>query len=175
MDLPARWEQFYHEKPLIHPLRPEAYQQLSSSGWSYLFESYDPGVTGLPVEVRYPFFDLRLVNYLLAIPPVPWCLHKELMRVAMRGILPESVRMRPKTPMLGDPTTVLLQQTGSHWLDRFEATSMLAKYVDLDSMQLISGRKQDTNEACINLQPLNLNHWLEHNYKLVKEEYYALP
>ncbi|MBD3558372.1 asparagine synthetase B, partial [Planktothrix sp. FACHB-1355] len=86
-DLTGRWEQFYREKPLIHPVRPEAYQQLTSLSWSFLFERYDPGVTGLPVEVRYPFFDLRLVNYLLAIPPVPWCLHKELMRVAMRGIL----------------------------------------------------------------------------------------
>ncbi|MCL1472310.1 asparagine synthase-related protein [Argonema antarcticum] len=177
LDLPGRWEQFYDEKPLIHPVRPEAYQQLTSSAWPYLFESCDPGVTGLPVEVRYPFFDLRLVNYLLAIPPVPWCLHKELMRVAMRGILPESVRRRPKSPLAGDPIGLLLQQAGSQWIDRFEATPMLAKYVDRKAMPIVSGRSQDTNEACINLQPLNLNYWLQNlqlfNYESLKEENHA--
>ncbi|MFB2835275.1 asparagine synthase-related protein [Floridanema evergladense] len=175
LDLPGRWEQFYREKPLIHPIRPEAYQQLTSSGWPCLFENYDSGVTGLPVEVRYPFFDLRLVNYLLAIPPVPWCLHKELMRVAMRGILPELVRQRPKTPMLGNPITALLQQAKSSGIDRFTPVPNLAKYVDRNAIPLLSGTEQDINEVCINLQPLNLNYWLEHSYKIVKEQYYALP
>lgn len=176
LDLRGRWEEFYREKPLIHPIRPEAYQQLTSLGWTYLFESCDPGVTGLPVEVRYPFFDLRLVNYLLAIPPVPWCLHKELMRVAMRGILPALVCQRPKTPMLGDPTTVLLEQSDSQWIDKFEATPMLAKYVDQNAIPLVSGTQQNANEVWINLQPLNLNQWLQDldrvNDKLTKDEQY---
>lgn len=176
LDLPERWEQFYREKPLIHPIRPEAYQQLTNSGWSYLLENYDPGVTSLPVEVRYPFFDLRLVNYLLAIPPVPWCLHKELMRVAMKGILPESVRMRRKSPLLGDPTTARLQQTGTQAIDRFEAVPMLAKYVDRNAIPLVSGIEQGAIEAWINLQPLNLNYWLQNlarvNHKLPKDKQY---
>lgn len=178
LDLPGRWERFNWEKRLIHPIRPEAYQQLTSSGWPYLFESYDPGVTGIPVEVRYPFFDLRLVNYLLAIPPVPWCLHKELMRVAMRGILPESVRQRPKTPMSRDPTTVLLQQTESQWVDEFEATQMLAKYVDRNAMPIVSGIQSQRSQAWIDLHPLNLNFWLQNvnkiNYFSVKEKTHAI-
>ncbi|MFB2972401.1 asparagine synthetase B [Aerosakkonema sp. BLCC-F183] len=176
-DLPARWEQFYCEKPLIHPVRPEAYQQLTSSSWSFLFERYDPGVTGLPVEVRYPFFDLRLVNYLLAIPPVPWCLHKELMRVAMGGILPESVRLRPKSPLAGDPISLLLKQAGSQWMDRFDLAPVLTKYVKRNALPLVSGIKQDINEVWIDLRVLNLNYWLQHlqtfNYTSAKEENYA--
>jgi len=177
LELPLRWEKFYSQKPLIHPIRPEAYQQLTSSAWPYLFESSDAGVTGKPVEVRYPFFDLRLVNYLLAIPPVPWCLHKELMRVAMQGILPESVRMRPKSPLAGDPIGLLLQQSGSHWMDRFDLTPVLTKYVKRDDLPLVSGIKQDLNEVWINLRLLNLNYWLQNlqsfNYKSVQEENYA--
>lgn len=177
LDLQTRWKEFYREKPLIHPLRPEAYQQMTASMWSYLFENSDPGETGFPVEVRYPFFDLRLVNYLLAIPPVPWCLHKELMRQAMRGILPEEVRLRPKTPMQGDPLSVLLGQPEAQWVDRFEATPALANYVNREAVPLVSGRAQGTNAACINLHPLNLNYWLQKleqvNNQLTNYENYA--
>lgn len=176
LDLPARWENFHRPKPLIHPIRPEAYQQLTASMWPYLFESNDAGVTGFPIEVRYPFFDLRLVNYLLGIPPVPWCLHKELMRVAMRGILPEAVRRRPKTPMLGDPVSVLLKQPSSQWVDRFESAPALAKYIDRDAVPLVSGTEQGANDACISLQPLNFNQWLQEldrvKHKLPKVEEY---
>ena len=55
------------------------------------------------MEVRYPFCDVRLVNYLLAIPVLPWRLHKELLRVALRGQVPETVCRRPKTPLSRDP------------------------------------------------------------------------
>jgi len=53
-------------------------------------------VTRVPVEVQRPYFDLRLVRFLLRLPPVPWCADKELLRVAMQGVLPEQVRCRPK-------------------------------------------------------------------------------
>jgi len=41
-----------------------------------MFEKNDPGVTHAPVEVRYPFVDLRLMEYLLAIPAFPWAYKK---------------------------------------------------------------------------------------------------
>jgi hypothetical protein len=41
--------------------------------------------------------------FVLAIPPLPWCADKEILRRAMKGFLPDAVRLRPKTPMLADP------------------------------------------------------------------------
>ena len=41
-----------------------------------MFEQESPGVTHSPVETCYPFLDLRIVNYLLAIPPFPWFFQK---------------------------------------------------------------------------------------------------
>ncbi len=41
---------------------------LNSKVWAPLFEGYDPGATKLNLEVRHPFIDVRLVEYLLAIP-----------------------------------------------------------------------------------------------------------
>ena len=57
---------------------------------------YDPGVTLCPVVFRHPFFDVRLLTYLLGIPPIPWFLNKKILRDAMRGKTPEPVRRRPK-------------------------------------------------------------------------------
>ncbi|MGA9378217.1 MAG: asparagine synthase C-terminal domain-containing protein, partial [Phormidium sp.] len=162
LDLPTRWRQFHQEKPLIHPIRPEAYQQLTSSMWPYLFESCDPGVNGFPLEVRYPFFDLRLVNYLLAIPPVPWCLHKELLRVAGEGILPESVRLRPKSPLAGDPVSKLLQQPSLPWVDGFAPLPTLTKYVNQDALPLVNQIKSERGEVGLNLYLVSLNYWLQH-------------
>ncbi|MBD3559360.1 hypothetical protein H6S82_10850, partial [Planktothrix sp. FACHB-1355] len=96
---------------------------------------------------------------------------------AMRGILPESVRLRPKSPLAGDPISLLLKQAGSQWMDRFELAPVLTKYVKRNALPLVSGIKQDINEVWIDLRVLNLNYWLQHlqtfNYKSAKEENYA--
>lgn len=83
--------------------RPTAHQQLSLSLWPTVFESYDPLQTVSTCDVRHPFFDIRLVNFLLSLPPMPWCVDKTLLRSAMIGFLPESIRLRAKTPMAGAP------------------------------------------------------------------------
>ena len=65
-----------------------------------MYETEDAAWTGVPVESRAPLLDLRMLRFLLRVPPVPWCMEKELLREAMRGILPEEIRSRPKTPLL---------------------------------------------------------------------------
>ena len=160
LDLPRRWEEMNREPAPMHPTRPEAYQVVSSN-WSNFFESYDSGVTLVPLEVRYPFFDLRLMNYLLAIPPIPWFIRKELTRVAMEGILPEAVLHRPKTPLAANPLKVLLQQPEAQWVDRFEATPELSQYVKRDSIPSVCGKEEYASAAWMNLRPLSLAYWLQ--------------
>ena len=53
---------------------------------------------GAGVEVRFPFFDLRLVETCLALPPEQKLMNgwtRVVMRNAMRGVLPEAIRTRP--------------------------------------------------------------------------------
>ena len=104
--------------------------------WSNLFAMADPGFTGLPIKIRFPFFDLRLVRYLQAVPPVPWLVRKHLLREAMREILPEPVRRRPKTSLAGDPRQVLAQRRGSdlHAVSLVRAAPGLDRYVDQDRL-----------------------------------------
>lgn len=162
LDLRARWKKNIQSKPAeIHPLRSEAYRRLTSPYWQTLFEASDPGVTFVPVEHRLPLLDLRLVDYLLAIPPLPWCVNKELVRAAMRGTLPEPVCRRPKTPLAFDPYQARLRQPGAEWVDDFEPTSELSKYVSREAIPRLAGGAYDPEESWLHLRPLILNYWLK--------------
>jgi asparagine synthase (glutamine-hydrolysing) len=84
-----------------HPTRPETRSALNDSLWQNLHERSDSVHTHAAYEVRWPFLDERLLRFTLAIPPIPWCQRKELVRVAFRGELPEAVLRRPKTGLVG--------------------------------------------------------------------------
>ena len=94
LGLRERWDALSRASTSNAAVRPVAYEAMVDPMWPALFEGYDPGVTRVPVEVRHPFFDLRLVDFLLALPDLPWCSDKELLREAGRGILPDAVRLR---------------------------------------------------------------------------------
>lgn len=163
--LADRWRQLTGEPTALHPRRAEAYHSLLSPGWPSTFEIYDPGsTTCTPIEVRQPFFDLRLVTYLLAIPPLPWFENKTLLRTAMRGWLPEAVRLRPKTSLPRDPFYVHLRQSGLHWEKHFEAAPELRKYVDKDTFLTVVRRYEKGGiseyESYMVSRPLSLAHWL---------------
>ena len=81
-----------------HPLRPEAHGLLSTNFWPILFPLWDPGVTGVPIEQRHPYLDLRLVRLALSIPPAQWYNDKGLLRIGMRGRLPEAAPEEPEPP-----------------------------------------------------------------------------
>ncbi len=146
----------------LHPRRPDAYRSLTSALWPPYLSACDPGVTGIPVEVRFPYLDVRLVEFTLAIPAVPWCVDKTLLRLAMRGTLPDEICDRPKTPLQEDPMTRHLRRRGSEWLDRFEPVPQLAAYVIREKIPPMAGRDNEPQEYWANLRPLSLNLWLEH-------------
>jgi len=159
LGLRDRWEALTGSTAPNEAVRPVAYEAMVDPMWPALFEGYDCGVTGVPVEVRHPFFDLHLVSFLLALPALPWCSDKELLREAGRGILPDVVRLRRKSPLMGDPLIALLKRPESAWVDSFEAVPELRRYVERRLIPKVSGEK-DAWSAWIHLRPLSLNFWL---------------
>jgi asparagine synthase (glutamine-hydrolysing) len=157
--LRERWEMLMRAPTPNGAVRRTAYEAMVDPLWPNLFEGYDPGATGVPVEVRHPFFDLRLVEFLMALPALPWCSDKELLREAARGVLPDAVRLRPKSPLLADPLVALLQRPESAWVDSFEASPELGRYVDRSRVPKVFGEKHAWT-AWIHLRPLSLNSWL---------------
>jgi asparagine synthase (glutamine-hydrolysing) len=159
LGLGDRWETFRHAAAPSGSARPEAHEAMIAPFWAGLFEGYDAGMTRVPVEIRHPFFDLRLVNFLLALPTLPWCSDKQLLRDAARGVLPDAVRLRRKSPLPADPLNALLQQPGADWVDRFEPVPELCHYVVRNRIPTVVAEK-DSWKAWINLRPLSLNFWL---------------
>lgn len=160
-DLANRWKEANHPAPSNDSIRPEAWQQMAASDfWANFFEAYDASSTRIPLEVRHPFFDLRLVEFLIALPALPWSSDKELLREAVRGVLPEEVRLRRKSPLAAAPLVALLQQPASAWVDRFEAVPLLARYVRRNSIPPVF-KETDSWSASVNLRPLGLNYWLK--------------
>jgi asparagine synthase (glutamine-hydrolysing) len=172
-DAKARWRE--GNSPRVtppHRTKPMAHASMHLPQWVNMFEMYNPGVTRSPVEVRYPFLDLRIMEYMLAIPSFPWAFQKTLLRAAMTGRLPEKIRRRPKTPLPSEPAGVALHQAGGfsgeteNWCTETEQFVRRINYVSPKP-----GQPRALTE--INLRPLCLNYWLRHSrairYKLMAE------
>ena len=113
--------------------RSEAFRNSSSPGWAGLLASYDPGNTGLQMEARFPFFDLRLVNFALRLPSVPWCTQKEILRQAMEGRLPEPTLSRLKQPLRGDPVeAMIVGARDPGWPNLLRDVPAVGEFVDVD-------------------------------------------
>jgi asparagine synthase (glutamine-hydrolysing) len=155
LGLEERWKRFEEPKEIPGPTdRPDAYRVLTDPGWARIFESYDAGVTGIPVDVRHPLFDLRLVNYCTAIPPIPWCVDKTLARVAMQNRLPDAIRLRPKS-FAADAVAARL--AASPWIDQWSAAAELSRFVDRSRIPILAeaGAGWDPHH-----RPFELNQWL---------------
>lgn len=172
VDAESRWREGCGRLPSpAHPVKPRAHASMSLPAWTRMFELQDAGVTGHPVQVRHPFLDLRIINYLLAIPPFPWAFEKRILREAMAGRLPEGIRRRPKTPLPGSPVAALLRRDPvaldvDHWHEE------MGRYVRREEFR--SPTAADGPAALdSHLRPLCLNLWLQHSrtirYKLLAE------
>jgi asparagine synthase (glutamine-hydrolysing) len=157
--LAERLKEINDEPPALHRNRPETYRVLVSAYWLDWLEHYDPGPTQCALEFRHPYLDLRVVNFLLAIPPLPWSDNKRLVRQTMRGLLPEKIRLRPKAPLAGEPVRELLQREESRWIDRFVPTAELNRYVNRRAVPALAG-ETDLGRIWTHLRPLSLQFWL---------------
>ena len=162
LELRERWRRYTGAPRSTHPVRPRGYASLHIPLWQTLFESFDSGTTKKPCEIRYPFIDLRMLRFLLAVPSLPWCRSKYLLRRAMRGLLPPAVLRRKKTGM----------RYNSLWMNvvarlcstKFTPAPHFSEYVDMERIEKISNR--NALSFGDNLNARSLNHWLQHSLNL---------
>ena len=140
-------------------MRPEAYGAVTDQIWPANFEAADPGVVGFPIETRAAFFDIRLLTYLIALEPLPFCCDKQLLRQSARSSLPDAVRLRRKCPLPANPILALLRHSTSAWVDKFEVQRSLTEYILPEKIPTVA-RENQVWPAWINLRPLSLNYWL---------------
>jgi asparagine synthase (glutamine-hydrolysing) len=98
VDLAGRAEMLRPPHRFASPARQDLYANLVGSPWYWRFANWHERSSTLNgVEVRHPFLDQRLFEYVLAIPGerlfrLDTC--KPLLRRALAGILPDRVRSR---------------------------------------------------------------------------------
>ena len=145
---------------VAHLIRPRAFRLFESiMRRSNFFDPCDPGCSRALVEYRHPLMDLRLLEHCLSLPPYPWCAGKEILRRALRGMLPEPVRTRPKTPLAGFPHHELLKHPPSRWVDEFAISPETSAFVERAKIPAACG-EADPQKSWANLRPLSLELWL---------------
>ncbi len=165
----ARWQAVLQAKlregpgaRASHPWRSRAYAALTSDLWLPTLAACDPGFFNLPVETRLPFLDLRLLDFLLALPPLPWFVRKELLRQAGRDRLPPAILKRPKTPLAAAPFFLALQQGEGPWACLSGAASEIEAYVDRE--RLLASVQEYSRSPVLawnSLRAVSLHHWLQ--------------
>lgn len=161
-NLRERWKEWGEHPKLVfeHPILPRAHASLSLPQWTHMFEHENAGVAQQPLEVRYPFLDLRIVNFLLALPPFPWFFHKMILREAMAGRLPESVRMRPKTPLQEDPVALQFRRRGAESINQMPWSHDSDRYIERSAI-VVPHDKMNAEPIRNKFRPYCLNIWLQ--------------
>jgi asparagine synthase (glutamine-hydrolysing) len=155
-----RWRELHKPVRSEHPLHPSGYASLTGPYWPSVFEYEDAAWSGVAIETRSPFLDQRLLSFLLRVPPVPWCMEKELLRESMGVLLPDEIRSRPKAPLAGDP--LLLQAERNGWRPALTggACEQLGMFVNWRMLAATSSPAPGLS-LWADLRPIALNAWLK--------------
>jgi asparagine synthase (glutamine-hydrolysing) len=160
LNLPDRWRQIKETEPkAISHQRSKSAHKLTAPLWWSVFEDCDASFHRTPLEVRLPFLDLRLLNYLLALPPLPWCVRKELFRLAMHDVLPAEIYQRPKAPLAGNPIAIWIAQCQKMCQD-LESGMGIESYIALSVLNQMNHGKVTSGEIWQNLRSITLRYWL---------------
>jgi asparagine synthase (glutamine-hydrolysing) len=157
--LRGRWLELQQMRKPAHPLHPIGYAGLSSESVSTMYDSEDAAWTTVPVEWRAPLLDVRLLRFLLRVPPVPWCMEKHLGREAMRGMLPEEIRSRVKTPLPVDLLDCFIASDKWRPFPLAEPPSEVRTYVDWEKVCATLAQVRGSALWTV-LRPVSLGYWI---------------
>ena len=138
--------------------------------WNAVISQGDPEYTKIPAKSYHPFFDLRVLQFATLIPPLPWLVDKLLLREAMRGILPETIRKRRKTKGSLSAMRTLVSHGMYAEAEDWAKVPALSRYIDenrlLQHLAAIREGKPRSNDRPLNglreiELPLCLGFWLK--------------
>ncbi len=161
LELRSRWRQVMSAVDVGY----SAHRETAAPHWSLLFEAFDQAATRQPLEHNHPFFDLRVVNYLLRVPPLPWHINKLLLRRVLAGRVPESVRTRPKAVFEISPFDAVLRGKNSGWWrEMLDQVPAIRNFVAVDT--LLEAARQHADSGVFSFdrltRSLGLAIWLWH-------------
>jgi asparagine synthase (glutamine-hydrolysing) len=158
------------------PLHAYLYQLIYGSSLQTILRFEDRNSMAASIEARAPFLDYRLVEHCMAQPAhalVRDGYTKSLLRRALRGVLPESVRLRadkigfatPETRWLKGPLRPVLEDllfsptmAGRGW---FDIQALRRTFAALCADQ--SGKSGGTAASYTLFKAMNVELWLRHH------------
>jgi asparagine synthase (glutamine-hydrolysing) len=159
-DVVNRWKQLRSPREKRHPWYPDAVSSINDGLWATVLETEDAGWTQIPLESRAPLLDMRIQRFLVSVPPLPLCVDKELLRRAVRGFLPEQVRLRPKTRFRGDLLTFQIKCNQWQPLPLPEPHDTVLQFVDWTRLK-VSIENAHGGSLWRDLRPFSLLYWLQ--------------
>jgi asparagine synthase (glutamine-hydrolysing) len=164
------------EKSLSSPnptARETHWNDISSGDWSYILETFEKAGAAHSVDLRYPFFDRRLVEFCVGLPPGQKLQNgytRSILRRAMTGILPTEVQWRVDKGNLSAGVTLKLLEYEREMLEDLilRDTELIEEYVELPSLRAIYQRYEadplrSKGEAFSLMLTINLALWLRNS------------
>jgi len=151
-----------------HTAREEHYRRLTWGVIPFALEVVDRAAAAFSIEPRYPFFDRRLVEFCLALPPEQK-LHKGWSRVvlrrAMAGTLPAVIQWRGGKTKLGSNFDHGLFTFDRKFLDYIilKFPTVIELYVDIGALRRVYERyliRPNVSDAMMVWKAATLGLWL---------------
>lgn len=131
--------------------------------WTEMFVASHPESTRLPLRVRQPFFDVRLLEAATRLPPSPWQFEKAILRRVGEGLLPDDIIKRPKTAFGPNPGLEAARRGLEPWLVSLPQRTELDGFIDRGALArtvaAIDSLPPDCYSGAIML-PASLAAWL---------------
>ena len=152
--------------------RSAAHQQslnLTSGRNTATFETIDMIDAAFGIEPRYPFTDIRLVEFALAIPPSQQLTDgytRSILRRALGDLLPDKIQWRPWKAMPGEAVNNALRNEQQR-LDRLvENPDSVTKYINPQALEESYQRYLEDDNSLYRrslYKSLSLSAWLQKN------------
>ena len=155
LDFAARSHEAANADASLHSWRPRALASFTSSTWPHFLEQFDAAVFGTPIEWRHPYLDLRVLGFLLSVPPIPWARRKLLLREAMKDALPSEVLSRDKTPLIENPSFKMVQKYP------LPSVSLSKEMQEFVNERKVPVRPCDASQTDALIRVRVLDHWLK--------------
>lgn len=142
------------------------YQDIFTYSLPSLLHYEDRNSMAFSLEARTPFLDYRLVEYLFSLPAslkIRDGLTKYVLREAMKGVLPEEVRLRKDKMGFVTPEIIWMRQGRERIMALFSSPKVLSRdfvnpqFIAANLNALLSGRETGTTELW---RWINLETWL---------------
>ncbi|HLE35840.1 MAG TPA: hypothetical protein VI699_01700, partial [Candidatus Acidoferrales bacterium] len=90
----------------------------------------------------------------------------------LRGVLPDEIRLRRKTPLVADPVLAALSEDTTRWTSRLVRGGSLEPFIQIECVPEVAG-ETDGMRAWINLRPLSLQIWLQQLHEVALDSHAA--